>query len=86
MKLIQIVPVQSTWGIFLGDPEERFFTHCDIYSFSWWGYIDDIFMLWQRGERELKKFLEILNSYHQTIKFTVNYSIKKVSFLDVEVI
>ena len=43
-------------------------------------------MLWQHGEKELKKFLEILNSYHLTIKFTANYSREKISFLDVEVI
>ena len=43
-------------------------------------------MLWQPGEKELKKFLEILNSYHPTIKFTANYSTEKISFLDVEVI
>ena len=43
-------------------------------------------MLWQHGEKALKKFLEILNSYHPTIKFTANYSREKISFLDVEVI
>ena len=48
-------------------------------------YVDDIFMLWQHGEKALKKFLEILNSYHPTIKSTANYS-RKISFLDVEVI
>ena len=43
-------------------------------------------MLWQHGEKALKKFLEILNSYHPTIKFTANYSREKITFLDVEVI
>ena len=43
-------------------------------------------MLWQHGEKELKKFLEILNSYHPTIKFTANYSRDKISFLDVDII
>ena len=43
-------------------------------------------MLWQHGEKELKKFLEILTSYHPTIKFTANYSREKIRFLDVEVI
>ena len=47
-------------------------------------YIDGIFMLWQHGEKDLKKFLQILNSYHPTIKFTANYSREKISFLDVE--
>ena len=72
--------------IFWGYLEERFFSDCDIAPVVWWRYIEDIFMLWQHGEKELKKFLEILNSYHPTIKFTANYSSEKISFLDVEVI
>ena len=72
--------------IFLGDLEERFFSDCDISPLLWWRYINDIFMLWQHGEKELKKFLEILTSYHPTIKFTANYSREKIRFLDVEVI
>ena len=72
--------------IFLGDLEERFFSDCDISPLVWWQYIDNIFMLWQHGEKALKKFLEILNSYHPTIKFTANYSREKIGFLDVEVI
>ena len=72
--------------VFLGDLEQRFFSDCDISPLAWWRYIDDIFMLWQHGENEPKKFLEILNSYHATIKFTANYSRDMMSFLDVEVI
>ena len=72
--------------IFLGDLEERFFSDCDISPLLWWRYINDIFMLWQHGEKELKKFLEILNSYHSTIKFIANYSREEIVFLDVEAI
>ena len=72
--------------IFLGDLEERFFDDCDISHLVWWRHIDNVFMLWQHGEKEHKKFLEILNSYHPTIKFIANYSREKISFLDVEVI
>ena len=72
--------------IFLGDLEERFFSDCEISSLVWWRYIDDIFMLWQHSEKELKTFLEILNYYRPTIMLTVNYSREKISFLDVEVI
>ena len=64
--------------IFLGDLEERFFSDCDILRLVWWRYIDDIFMLWQHGGKDLKKFIEILNSYHPTIKFTANYSKEKI--------
>ena len=42
-------------------------------------------MLWQHGEKELQKFLEFLNCYHLTIKFTANYSRKDIKFLDVSV-
>ena len=70
--------------IFLGDLEERFFSCCDISPLLWGRYTDDIFMLWQHGENELKKFLEILNSYHPIIKFTANYSREKISFLDID--
>ena len=59
---------------------ERFFSDCDISPLVWWRYIDNIFMLWQNGEKELKQFLEILNSYYPTIKFTANYSREKISF------
>ena len=73
--------------IFFSDLEERFFSDCEISPLIWWRYIiDDIFMLWQHGKKELKKFLEIVNSYHSTIKFTANYSREKISFLDVEVL
>ena len=72
--------------IFFSDLEERFFSDCEISPLVWWRYIkDDIFMLWQHGKKKLKKFLEIVNSYHSTIKFTANYSREKISFLDVEV-
>ena len=72
--------------IFFSDLEERFFSDCNILLLVWWRYIEDIFLLSQHGEKALKKFLEILNSYHPTIKFTANYSREKISFLDVDVI
>ena len=52
----------------------------------WWRYTDDIFRIWQHGEEKLKEFLKILNSCQLTIKFTSEYSLYKVNFLDVEAI
>ena len=34
---------------------------------TWWRYIDGSFMLWQHGEKELEKFLKVLNCHHPTI-------------------
>ena len=52
----------------------------------WWRYIDDIFMIWQHREDELKIVLEKLNNFHPSIKFTCKYSHEKVNYLDVQVI
>ena len=68
--------------IFMGDLEEKLLKDCDKKPLAWWRYIDDIFMLWQHGEKELEKFLEFLNCYHPTIKY---YSRKEINFLDVSV-
>ena len=43
-------------------------------------------MIWQHGEKKLKKFLEILNSYHPTSKFTASYLREQISFLNGEAI
>ena len=71
--------------IFMGDLEEKLLKDCDKKPLAWWRYIDDIFMLWQHGEKELEKFLEFLNCYHPTIKFTANYSRNDINFIDVSV-
>ena len=55
-------------------------------TWLWWRHIDDIFMIWQHGEDELKLFLEKLNNFHPSIKFTCEYSHEKVNYLDVQVV
>ena len=49
---------------------------------TWLRFIDDIFMIWPHGIQELVIFMEILNNQHPTIKFTYEYSVKEISFLD----
>ena len=71
--------------IFMGNLEEKLLKDCDKKLLAWWRYIDDIFMLWQHSEKELKKFLEFLNCFHPTIKFTANYWREEIYFLDVSV-
>ena len=52
----------------------------------WWRYIDDIFMIFQHEEDELKIFLEKINSFYQFIKFTCRHSREKINYLDIQVI
>ena len=42
--------------------------------------------MWGHGEEELQKFLETLNCYHPTLKFTAEYSRAKINFLHATVI
>ena len=48
-------------------------------------YIDDIFFIWTHSEEELKEFMREWNSFDINIKFTYEYSDKRVSFLDLQV-
>ena len=41
--------------------------------------------IWKHGEESLKEFINEINSFHPTIKFTANWSKEKKNFLDVEV-
>ena len=49
----------------------------------WWRYNDNTFFIWEHGEESLKEFINEINSFHQTIKFTADCSKEKVKFLDV---
>ena len=54
----------------------------------WWRFIDDIFLIWTKGEEHLKDFISHLNSIHPYIKFTHEYSNsphQALPFLDVQV-
>ena len=69
----------------MAELEKAILEKCPLKPFIWWRYIDDIFLIWEHGEENLLKFVDILNSFHPTIKFTVNYSRSEIDFLDVKV-
>ena len=71
-------------NIFMNDLE-----HHHVYNYSdklryWYRFIDDIWGFFRGTETDLKNFHEYLNSIHETIKFTLEYSKTSVIFLDVE--
>ena len=51
----------------------------------WWRYIDDIYYIWEHGEESLETFLNKLNTFNPTIKFTAEYSKETINFLDVNI-
>ena len=52
----------------------------------WWRYIDDVFVVWTHGEESLIEFVNQINNIHPTIQFTVEWSLRSIAFLDVQVI
>lgn len=44
--------------------------------------IDDVFTIWRKGESSLQLLLKKLNEFHNSIKFTMEYSQQEVHFLD----
>ena len=75
-----------SYAILLMDKLERdFLATRKLIPLVCWRYIDDIFMIWQHSREELYSFLDALNSFHETIKFTADISETSIHFLDVKV-
>ena len=73
-------------NLFMGDLERKLLAQSPLKPFIWWRYIDDIFMVWTQGEEKLNEFITHINSSHNTIKFTHEFSESSISFLDVTVL
>ena len=67
-------------NIFMVGFEEEIFSSTEFQSLLWLRYLD-IFCLWNTIEK-LKEFLEFLNAFHPTIKFTMDYSPYQINYLD----
>ena len=67
----------------MGDLECHFIESCEFKPWIWWHFLDDIFMIWLHGREKLESFLDDLNTFHETIKFTWEISYTKIYFLDV---
>ena len=49
---------------------------------KWFGYIDDVFMVWRGPESLLEQFFWWCNILDSNIKFYTNYKYVKIRFLD----
>ena len=45
-------------------------------------YIDDIFMVWTKSEKQIKDFMNELNQKHPSIKFNYKLECKQIEFLE----
>ena len=72
-------------SLFMGKFEEDFLNTTSIKPYIWLRFLDDIFMIWNDSLEDLNTFIDALNNFHSTIKFTSNISQQFVSFIDVSI-
>ena len=75
-------------NIFMASLEKRMLLHSphNLLPLIWLRFIDDIFMLWTHGSPSLTTFLQHINTFHPTIKFTHQQSHNSINFLDTTVL
>ena len=72
----------SLANLFMDRLERRMLDGYPLKPMVWFRFIDDIFYSWCHGENEHKKWLDHLNSQHEKIKFTAEWSKNQINFLD----
>ena len=70
-------------NIFMEYFEEKFiYPLIDAKTLLYLSFIDDIFMIWTKSEKDLLEFLNELNTKHTSIKLEFKYSRQQTEFLD----
>jgi hypothetical protein len=69
-------------NIYMGLFERKYVYVYHLQPLVWVRFLDDCFCVWQHGKAELDRFLTYLNSCSPTIKFTMEHSTEKITFLD----
>jgi hypothetical protein len=69
-------------NIFTGRLELRLLFYSSTKPLSWLRFIDDIEMKWVDGRESLNDFIDVANSFHNSITFTVDIGNSKNTFLD----
>jgi len=72
-------------NLFMGELEIKLLQASPTQPYVWYRYIDDIFFIWLHSPIELQKFVTFANSFHPTIKFTMESSTEKIAFLDLNI-
>ena len=68
-------------NLFIDSLEQKYiYPKCPRIQFR---FIDNIWGIFRGSEEELNSFVEYCNSFHETIKFMVEYSKKSITFFDV---
>ena len=73
----KFLPSYATF--FMADVKEKILNSSEEKPALCWRYID-IFFIWEYGEESSESFLNKLNTFHLTVKFTADYSQETILF------
>ena len=71
--------------IFMDQVETKFLKTQKYKPLVWFCYIDDVFYIWTHGKEMLSLFLEDLNNFHPSIKFSHEVNKESIHFLDLSI-
>ena len=71
--------------IFMGYLENKILQQAPVTPFLWHRFIDDVFNIWALHLDKINSFFKFINTFHDTIKFTMESSQHSIPFLDVRV-
>ena len=72
-------------NIFMASIEKEILRQSVNKPLTWERFIDDVFCLWDTNKEKIEHFIEQANSYHSTIKLTVEVSQLETTFLNTTV-
>ena len=82
---MRIAVVPNYANLFMDRFETKALEGWPLKPIIWLRFIDDIFMIWPNGKKELDNFIKYLNGIHEKIKFTSEVSSSSINFLDTTV-
>ena len=68
---------------FTADLKEEIFQKSHFHPYDWLRYLDDIFCIRTERLENLREFFGFLNNFHHSRKFTLEYSLTQIVFLNV---
>ena len=72
-------------NIFMDELERRILANMDRAPTTRWRYINYMFAIWPHGKEHLSTFLDGINNFHPSIKFTAEWSYMSVTSLNTKV-
>ena len=58
----------------MAELENRMLEEYHMSPLVWFRFLDDIFFIWLHDKESLLEFFHYINNYHETIKYTSEYS------------